>query len=69
MTTTEIKVGDRFYHQGSWNTEPGWWEVTVPDAGCGMTKAKPIDNKYEGESEWHSPYVKDTLSERQPSEG
>ncbi len=52
-----MNPGDLFYCEGNWNTEPGWWRVTVPDAGCGMTKAAPVQFDSAGESEWFTDYV------------
>jgi hypothetical protein len=58
-----MKNGDRFYCDGNWNTEPGWWEVTRAEVDCGMVRAKAIDHSWQGESEWHWDYVERAIKD------
>ena len=53
-----MKIGDRFKHNGDWQTEPGVWEVVNPDAGCGQTLTVCVEGFHKGEtSEWHASAV------------
>lgn len=63
-----MKRGDEFYCPGNWNTDPGWWEITVPDAGCGMTRARPVGS-VGGESEWFTQYVEHRMADTQIQRG
>ena len=57
-----MKIGDKFYHQGSWNTESGWWEITRAEVDCGMVMAKPLDHPSERESEWFANYAEKAVA-------
>ena len=61
-----MKSGDRFYHPGSWNTEPGWWEVTDPKVDCGVVRAKALTVEWEGESNWLADYVESAIGKAPP---